>query len=49
MSKLIASSMLALSAVPAFAVVDPAQVPSPDVLALLGIGALAVMIAKRRK
>ena len=49
MRKLIIACSLAINSVPAFAVVDPAQVPSPDVLALLGIGAVAVMVAKRRK
>jgi hypothetical protein len=49
MTKLIISSILALSAVPAFAVVDPTQVPSPDALSLIGIGALAVLAARLRK
>ena len=41
MRKFITASVLTLISLPAFAVVPPAQVPTADVLALLGIGALA--------
>jgi len=47
MSKLITFSILAMTAMPAFA--NFAFVPTPDVLPLLGIGALAVLAARRFK
>ena len=45
MSKVIAASILALTAAPAFANVN---IPSPEILPLLGIGAVAVMVARKR-
>ena len=49
MSKLITFAVLASAALPAFALPVDSTVPVPAALPLIGIGVLAVVLAKRLK
>ena len=50
MRKFVSFLILFLVAAPAFAVIPPpATAPEPEVLALLGIGALAFFVSRRNK
>jgi hypothetical protein len=51
MRTLLSIAILLLTAAPAFAQLQPpdATIPEPGVISLIGIGALAVLIARRGK
>ena len=49
MRTLLSIAILFLPVAPAFAQVQDATIPEPDVLALVGIGALAFLFSRRRK
>lgn len=52
MRKLISTAVLLIASVPAFAVVTGGalgQVPEPEALALLAIGAVSMVVARRKK
>ena len=48
MRKIISFLLLAVAAAPVFAI-PPVSTPEPEVLSLLGIGALAFLISRRKK
>jgi hypothetical protein len=52
MRKLFSAAVLLIVSVPAFAAITPGsvgQVPEPEALALLAIGAVSMVVARRKK
>lgn len=49
MRTLLSIAIVLLTAAPAFAQATDASIPEPGIISLIGIGALAVLIARRGK
>lgn len=49
MRALLSIAVLSVLAAPAFALPNPVNVPEPEILSLLAIGAVGLLLARRRK